>query len=104
MAALTRYGWPGNIRELRNVLERATILTPKAEIQLADLPPEIAGYSAAPLSPTPQARLEDTMRSRMVEAWEASGRNLSQTARTLGVTRVTLRSWLRKAGAYPVKD
>ncbi|WP_243325209.1 sigma-54 dependent transcriptional regulator [Geothrix sp. SG200] len=104
MAALTRYRWPGNIRELRNVLERATILTPRAEIQLADLPPEIAGSSAGPLPPAPQERLEDTMRSRMVDAWEASGRNLSQTARTLGVTRVTLRSWLRKAGAYPVKD
>ncbi len=104
MAALTRYRWPGNIRELRNVIERAIILAPRSEIQLADLPPEIAHSSSAPAGRAPQESLEDTLRSRTVEAWEASGRNLSQTARNLGVTRVTLRSWLRKTGAYPVKD
>ncbi|WP_026853260.1 sigma-54-dependent transcriptional regulator [Geothrix fermentans] len=104
MAALARYRWPGNIRELRNVIERAIILTPGPAIRIEDLPPEIAGPPAASARPAPQESLEDILQGRMVEAWENSGRNLSQTARTLGVTRVTLRSWLRKAGAYPVKD
>lgn len=104
MAALTRYRWPGNIRELRNVIERAIILTPRAEIQLGDLPPEIANATPSSARQAPQETLEGILQDRMVEAWETSGRNLSLTARNLGVTRVTLRSWLRKAGAYPIKD
>jgi len=39
--AMQRYSWPGNIRELRNVIERATILTTAEEIDVVDLPPSI---------------------------------------------------------------
>jgi NtrC-family two-component system response regulator AlgB len=40
--ALERYSWPGNIRELRNVIERATILTTAEQIDLIDLPPSLS--------------------------------------------------------------
>lgn len=40
--ALERYSWPGNIRELRNVIERATILTTAEQINLIDLPPSLS--------------------------------------------------------------
>ncbi|MBE0567924.1 MAG: sigma 54-interacting transcriptional regulator, partial [Krumholzibacteria bacterium] len=47
MAALVRYDWPGNVRELINVVERAVLLAPHAEIGPADLPRAIAGSVAA---------------------------------------------------------
>jgi DNA-binding NtrC family response regulator len=45
LAALVRHDWPGNIRELRNAIERAVVLCPGPEIQLEDLPPT---FSAPP--------------------------------------------------------
>ena len=47
-AALTRHTWPGNIRELRNTIERAAILAPGPEVGLADLPTRILHPQAAP--------------------------------------------------------
>ena len=44
--AMTRYAWPGNIRELRNMIERATILASGAEIDLPDLPASLSEGSA----------------------------------------------------------
>ena len=44
--AMTRYTWPGNIRELRNMIERATILASGAEIDLPDLPASLSEVSA----------------------------------------------------------
>lgn len=50
MAALKAYPWPGNIRELRNVLERAVLFCDGPEIQLSHLPAEVAQAEAAALS------------------------------------------------------
>ena len=47
MAALGRYDWPGNVRTLRNVVERALLLAPAAEIQVSDLPSELGGATPA---------------------------------------------------------
>jgi DNA-binding NtrC family response regulator len=43
LAALSRHDWPGNIRELRNVVERALLLAPADDIQVSDLPPQLGG-------------------------------------------------------------
>ena len=43
LAALSRHDWPGNIRTLRNVVERALLLAPAEEIKVQDLPPELGG-------------------------------------------------------------
>jgi DNA-binding NtrC family response regulator len=45
---LSRHDCPGNIRELRNVVERALLLAPTDEIQVSDLPPQLGG--AAPVA------------------------------------------------------
>ena len=47
--ALTRYAWPGNVRELENALERAGILTPQEEIDVAGLPERVTERRAEPL-------------------------------------------------------
>jgi len=43
LAALSRHDWPGNLRALRNVVERALLFAPADEIQVSDLPPEFGG-------------------------------------------------------------
>jgi two-component system nitrogen regulation response regulator GlnG len=48
LARLTAHEWPGNVRELVNLCRRLSVLAPGSEVHLADLPPEIAGTSAAP--------------------------------------------------------
>lgn len=52
MAALVRYSWPGNIRELRNMIERTLVLSERDRLELSDFPPEITalggGAHAAP--------------------------------------------------------
>ena len=45
LRVLQKYSWPGNIRELRNVIERASILCLGSTIELCDIDPEIAGNS-----------------------------------------------------------
>ncbi|WP_270180262.1 sigma 54-interacting transcriptional regulator [Alkalihalobacillus sp. CinArs1] len=47
--ALHEYEWPGNIRELKNVIERLVILSPQPKIQLADLPGELLHFKTDPL-------------------------------------------------------
>src|SRR5437764_483603 len=46
-AALERHAWPGNLRELRNAVERGVILAPGSQVGLADLPPQV---TAGPLA------------------------------------------------------
>ena len=43
LLALTRYDWPGNLRELENVVHRSLLAAPGSSIRLADLPPEVRG-------------------------------------------------------------
>lgn len=43
LESFTRYDWPGNVRQLRNVLERTLILSPNEELQISDFPKEISG-------------------------------------------------------------
>jgi len=47
LAALTRHDWAGNVRALRNVVERALLLVPADEIRASDLPPELGGAGLA---------------------------------------------------------
>jgi two-component system response regulator HydG len=85
---LEGYSWPGNVRELENVVERGVVLARGSQIDLADLPEEIAG--AAPLPEgtlsvrigTPLAEVE----KRLLEATlRATKGNKTLTARLLGI-------------------
>jgi DNA-binding NtrC family response regulator len=106
MEYLRGYGWPGNIRELRNVVERAFILYQgMEEIRPEHLTPEIRKVSHARKQeralPTVGAEgvvLEDVERKLIVEAMERSSGNQSKAARLLGVSRDTLRYRLKKHG------
>jgi two-component system response regulator AtoC len=102
---LVQYEWPGNIRELRNVIERAMILEDTAELLPAHLSPEIARLAAPLAAPAAVFRLPDTgvvldevEREFVRQALELTGGNQTRSARLLGLTRDELRYRLKKFG------
>jgi transcriptional regulator with GAF, ATPase, and Fis domain len=92
LALLCSYHWPGNIRELHNVLERAVILARGRAIRPEDLPdlnvPSDAGDS--PVEGALKPRVDSFERSLIEEALRTSGGNQSEAARHLHVSRATL--------------
>ena len=106
MELLKAYGWPGNIRELRNVIERAFILhAGPEEIRPEHLSPELRRAQVQKpkekLVPPVQQEglvLDDVERRLIAEAMERSSGNQSKAARLLGVSRDTLRYRLKKHG------
>jgi formate hydrogenlyase transcriptional activator len=98
MDTLCRYRWPGNIRELQNVIERAVILTTGRilKVPLTELKPH-----AAPASSKKHETLEEAERKLILAAledtdWVLSGPN--GAAIRLGMKRTTLQHRLRKLG------
>ncbi len=67
--ALVSYSWPGNIRELENVIERAVILSQGPSLELGDWSPQAGG----PSGPTPVATLDDAQREHIVEVLQLTG-------------------------------
>ncbi len=91
MQALIAYDWPGNIRELRNVLERSIILSEGDVISDRSLPQELAAAVAGSRR-TPQTvfSLEDMEREHIIRALEYCKGNRQHTAQALGIGRKTL--------------
>ena len=109
MDALCRYHWPGNIRELQNVVERAVIIStgPTLSVDVADLKFSKAGPPAErPASPKSANGalhdvLEETERQQILRAvkqsnWIVSGPN--GAAARLGMKRSTLQKRMHKLG------
>lgn len=95
---LSRYSWPGNLRELRNAMERAALLSCDGEVLLEHLPVDKmqADSFLAPTDrrPVEGTALRDDLESRerelIVAALERAGGNQSQAAKDLGISRGTL--------------
>jgi DNA-binding NtrC family response regulator len=88
MALLTGYSWPGNIRELRNVMERAVLLCTSDSITPAHLPVDkITTSYTEPPRPAPSGNDE---RSKILGALEQTGGNQTEAAKILGISRRTL--------------
>ena len=97
MAALCSCSWPGNIRELQNLIERSVILTPGnvLQIQINDLP------RSNPISSTMAGTLEDVERQRILQALQEAGAIIGGrhgAAARLGLKRTTLLSKLQRLG------
>lgn len=96
-AILLNYRWPGNIRQLVNVLDRATVLADNNTITVDDLPSEIVDgplepVSIASASPTAPAvrdasRLDEIEKAHIVEILEREKGNKAKAARALGIHR-----------------
>ena len=101
LAAMERYRWPGNVRQLINAIERAKILASSETITLRDLPREVAAPPAA-ASAVSAAELDGTddlaaiQRSKVVEVLRREAGNKSKAARALGIDRRKLYRLLEK--------
>jgi DNA-binding NtrC family response regulator len=103
MDALMNYGWPGNVRQLESVIERATLLCEGEEIALEDLPPELRQSEAERVAvafklPPEGASLEEVERSLISQAMQRTGGNITQAAKLLGISFRTLQYRLEKYG------
>jgi DNA-binding NtrC family response regulator len=96
MTALMAHDWPGNVRELRNVLERGAVVATGPVIQLQDL--GLPAKGNAPPRPGTLASLEEVERRHVSAVLAHTGGNVSQSARILGIDRVTLYNKMRKWG------
>jgi len=94
---LLRHSWPGNIRELRNVLERAMIVgRGSQQITIEHLPPDVrrsVGTGAA--SHVPRT-LHDVERVHIERTLRAHNENRTRAARELGISRATLINKIRE--------
>lgn len=98
---LARYSWPGNVRQLRNAIERAKILATGNLIELSNFPPEVvAGCQSGETTPEATAGedLEAANRRHILHAYHQAGGNKVRAAQALGVTRRTLYRLLEKYG------
>ncbi|KAF0867058.1 sigma-54-dependent Fis family transcriptional regulator [Pseudomonas sp. LD120] len=100
--ALLGYEWPGNVRQLRNVLRTLAALCENGRIGLEDLPPLIRQSRTAPVGePAAEAQerpLDDAERVALLAALEQQRWHMTHTAEQLGVSRNTLYRKLRKHG------
>ena len=94
--ALEEYHWPGNARELRNVIERMAILSPGEELSEAVLPVEVR-TPAAPRSSLHETR-DGAERGHILQALEQTAWNVAGAARVLGMERTNLHKRIRALG------
>ena len=102
LAALERHAFPGNVRELENMLERAMALSAGGKIDAADLqmaPASAAGPRAAPASSVPlEQRMDDVERRMVVDALEQTGHDPAAAAAKLGISLRGLQLRLARLG------
>lgn len=104
---LQGYSWPGNIRELKNVIERTMILAPEGDIDAAFLPEEIRDHLREPEKPQAEESpnghrfvpLRELEEDYIQQVLAATGHNKTQTARILGIHPTSLLRRLKKEHA-----
>ncbi|MEW6358660.1 MAG: sigma 54-interacting transcriptional regulator [Planctomycetota bacterium] len=94
---LLQYHWPGNIRELRNVIKSAIVLSDGDVLAAQQLPMQIRQASAlAKGASEPEGSLQAAEHIQILTVLEEAGWNKSQAAKTLGISRPTLDAKIKK--------
>jgi transcriptional regulator with GAF, ATPase, and Fis domain len=117
LVLLKGYAWPGNVRQLENVIERAVVITESATVTVHELPQDLSIIEDIGVSPTNgtslkpvgfpvlsrplgglRAERDRLEREQLVRALAAADGNKAEAARALGMARSTLVSRLKKLG------
>ncbi len=101
-AALERYPWPGNVREVRNVVTEALISARSYRITVEDLPP--LGAAQAREAGSGASGLDEIERDAILAALQKTGGHHQMTADLLGISRRTLTRKLKLYRAEPEED
>jgi two-component system response regulator AtoC len=113
LLALSGYSWPGNIRELENVLERTILFAEQPVIRASDLPPSLrgqapgeegapaAGAPGLPAAPGPlkeivKGQVQAIERDLIVRGLEVTGGNVTRTAKLLKISRKSLQMKMKE--------
>ncbi|MEJ0000769.1 MAG: sigma-54 dependent transcriptional regulator [Verrucomicrobiota bacterium] len=89
MTAMQRYPWPGNLRELRNVIERAVILAPGEKIDVNDFPESLRGTQPSGVAIGNRISLEELEREHIMRIIEIAN-SMDEAAQILGIDPATL--------------
>ena len=103
MAALSGYDWPGNIRELENVLERMVLMSETETTWPDQLPPEIRrAEPSSRESSSFKEKMEDisrvTEKQMILDALNRTNQNRTRAAELLGISRRTLQNKIKEYG------
>jgi two-component system response regulator AtoC len=114
LMALSRYEWPGNIRELENVLERTILFCEGPVITQGDLPEAIGGPGepVGAAEPPASTSFKDVMRAKtehierelITVALEATGWNVTHAAKQLEISRKSLQTKMKELGLRSSDD
>jgi two-component system response regulator AtoC len=111
LLALSAYSWPGNIRELENVLERTILFAEHKIIRASDLPPSLqgqpaleegapstvgAGLAPGPLKEIVKEQVQAIERDLIVRGLEVTGGNVTRTAKLLKISRKSLQMKMKE--------
>jgi len=96
LEVLYNYSWPGNIRELRNVIERAVVLSGTEKIGVSELPEKVRAYDGSRSVKTLKDRLDYYEEKIIKDSLQANDWNKEETAKELGVDLATLYRKIKK--------
>jgi transcriptional regulator with PAS, ATPase and Fis domain len=110
MRALEAFPWPGNIRQLENVIQQAVLVSSGNELKVhhlsplvhtrAEMPAPVAAASSGSFGGTLKQSRESMERANILRALEKAGQSRTRAAQLLGVSRVTLYKKMKKYGLF----